>query len=73
MGELRKITVNVPGELLDAAMAGTGKTLTETIREGLRIQANRNAWEKLASLRGSFTFEESWEELAGKNDEEKTW
>jgi hypothetical protein len=71
MGEMRKITVNVPADLVDAAMAGTGRSLTETIREGLRIQANRSAWERLAAYRGKVDFGATWQELRGKDDDDR--
>ena len=36
MGELRKITVQVPKKLLEKAQAFTGEGVTETVREGLK-------------------------------------
>lgn len=73
MGEMRKITVNLPTELLDSVTELSGKGVTETLREALAEYQNRMAWARLAELKGKIDFGASYEELAGKDDEEKDW
>lgn len=51
MGEMRKITVEVPVQTLEAAMLENG-SLAETIREALRQLAHKRACERLLSMEG---------------------
>ena len=51
-GEVRKITVEVPADLLDRAQASSGKSLTETVRQGLRLVAAGQAFKDLRARRG---------------------
>ncbi len=48
----RRITANLPGELLDAAQEVTGKGITETIIEGLQQVQRRRFYERAVKLRG---------------------
>jgi hypothetical protein len=48
----RRITANLPGDLLEDAMAVTGKGITETLVEGLRLVRRARAYEKAMALRG---------------------
>ncbi len=52
MGEARKITVEIPSELLETALAATGKGITQTVRRGLELVAAGRAYEELRRLRG---------------------
>ena len=52
MGEMRKITVEVPESLLEGALATTGKGITQTVRRGLELVAAGRAYEELRRLRG---------------------
>ncbi|MEO8075405.1 MAG: hypothetical protein ABI818_03690 [Acidobacteriota bacterium] len=52
----RKITVHVPDELLEKAQQSTGKGITETVRDGLRLVAAGRAYRGLAALRGKVKF-----------------
>ena len=52
MGEIRKITVEVPGDLLESALASTGEGITQTVRQGLVLVAAGRAYEELRRLRG---------------------
>jgi hypothetical protein len=52
MGETRKITVEVPEELLESALASTGKGITQTVKRGLELVAAGRAYEELRRLRG---------------------
>lgn len=63
MGALRKITVQVPVEDLDAAQALTGEGVTETVRTGLKALANVQAQRELRELRGKLEFRLPVEEL----------
>ena len=48
----RRITANLPGQLLEEAMEVTGKGITETLVEGLRLVRHARAYEKAMALRG---------------------
>jgi hypothetical protein len=52
MGEMRKITVEIPEDLLAGALAMTGKGITQTVRRGLELVAAGRAYEQLRQLRG---------------------
>jgi hypothetical protein len=56
MKELRKITVEVPEELLARARAASGDSLTATVREGLRLVAAGQAFKSLRAQRGKVRF-----------------
>jgi hypothetical protein len=48
----RRITANLPAELLDQAMATTGRGITETIVEGLERLRRADAYRKAMTLKG---------------------
>ena len=48
----RRITANLPEQLLEEAMEVTGKGITETLVEGLRLVRRARAYEKAMALRG---------------------
>jgi hypothetical protein len=48
----RKITVEVPDTLLERAQEASGKGVTATVREGLRLMAAAEAYRGLRRLRG---------------------
>jgi hypothetical protein len=52
----RKITLNVPEELLERAQKASGQGITETIRQGLRLVAASETFREVAKLRGRVTF-----------------
>ena len=52
----KKITVHLPEALLRKALQSTGKGVTETIRDGLRLVAAGDAYRKLQQLRGKVKF-----------------
>ena len=62
MGE-RKITLNVPEELLAAAQRTSGQGVTETVRQGLRLVAAGETFRRVARLRGSVKFSLNLEKL----------
>lgn len=47
-----KITVHVPEDLLAKARKATGRGITETVRQGLRLVAASRAFAELRKLRG---------------------
>lgn len=51
MKAIQKITLHVPEELLKRAQKSTGQGITETVRQGLRLVAARDAYRKLRDLR----------------------
>lgn len=68
MGELRKITVQVPEDLLEMAQAQTGEGVTETVRAGLKKLASIRAQQRLGALRGKVKFSLGLEELREDRD-----
>jgi hypothetical protein len=55
-GRVRKITVNLPADTLDRAVAITGKGITPTIVEGLHEIERRGKRSALRRLRGKVRF-----------------
>ena len=49
---MRKITVEVPEELLERAREASGEGITQTVRRGLALVAAGRAYEGLRRLRG---------------------
>ena len=56
MATARKITVEVPPELLEKAQQATGSGVTETVRTGLQLVAASQAYTRLRQLRGKVRF-----------------
>jgi hypothetical protein len=52
MAKMRRVTANLPGDLLQDAMEVTGQGITPTLVTGLRLVRNRRAYEKAMALRG---------------------
>jgi hypothetical protein len=48
----KRVTVNLPDELLREAEAATGQGITETLIAGLKMLAQRRAYKKAMALRG---------------------
>jgi len=63
MATVKKVTVDVPADLLRRAQQATGEGITATIRSGLRLVAARDAYEALRRLRGHVPFSVDWREL----------
>lgn len=59
----RKITVEVPAELLTKAQKASGAGITQTIRAGLELIAAGRAYERLLQLQGKVQFSRTSEEL----------
>jgi len=52
MARARRITANLPAELLDEALRVTGKGITETLVTGLDLVRRTRAYGKALALRG---------------------
>jgi len=52
MGAARKITVEVPVELLERAQRASGTGVTQTVRAGLQLVAASHAYARLRAYRG---------------------
>ncbi len=52
----KKLTLEVPQELLERATEATGTGITPTIRKGLELVAASGAYSKLRSLKGKVKF-----------------
>jgi Arc/MetJ-type ribon-helix-helix transcriptional regulator len=63
MATARKITVELPPELLEKAQEATGTGITQTIRSGLELVAASTTYARLRQLRGKVRFTRTAEEL----------
>lgn len=63
MKTARKITVEIPTELLKKAQRASGKGITQTVRAGLQLVAASETYEHLRQLRGKVRFSRTWQEL----------
>ena len=63
METARKITVEVPEQLLAEAQRASGEGITQTVRTGLQLVAASRTYARLRRLRGKVRFARSWEEL----------
>lgn len=62
----RRITANLPAELLDRAQEITGKGITETLVEGLEQIRRRRASERIMALKGKVHLNIDIDELRGR-------
>ena len=63
METARKITVEVPLELLKKARRASGTGITQTVRTGLQLVAASRTYVRLRQLRGKVRFTRTWSEL----------
>lgn len=63
MPTARKITVEIPEELLTRAQEASGGGITETVRTGLQLVAASHAYAQLRQLRGKVRFSRTAAEL----------
>jgi hypothetical protein len=59
----KKITVEIPAELLEKAQEASGEGITQTVRTGLQLVAASRAYAKLRQLRGKYRFSLTVDEL----------
>jgi hypothetical protein len=63
MEKARKITVELPADLLEKAQRATGSGITQTVRTGLELVAASQAYARLRQLRGKVRFSRTAAEL----------
>ena len=63
MDTARKITVEVPLELLEKAQLASGSGITQTVRTGLQLVAASHAYARLRQLRGKVRYSRTLAEL----------
>lgn len=63
MGTSRKITVQVPPELLKKAQKASGSGINQTVRTGLELVAASETYGRLRKLRGKVRFSRKLAEL----------
>lgn len=56
MGAMRKLTVQVPADLLRRAQKSTGSGVTDTVRRGLEMVAAAKTYDELRRMRGRVNF-----------------
>ncbi|HVY84597.1 MAG TPA: hypothetical protein VG943_05665 [Caulobacterales bacterium] len=66
---MKKITVEVPVETLEAAMRDGG-SLADTVREALKELAHKRAYQRLLALQGKVKVDIDLEELRKDKNEE---
>lgn len=59
----RKITIEVPAELLEQAQKATGTGITQTIRRGLQIVAASESYAQARKLKGKYRFSITVEQM----------
>ena len=63
METARKITVEVPLDLLEKAQRASGTGVTQTVRAGLQLVAASRTYARLRRLRGKVRFTRTFAEL----------
>jgi hypothetical protein len=63
METARKITVEVPAELLRKAQEASGAGITQTVRTGLELMAASRAYARLLQLKGKVHFSRTLADL----------
>jgi hypothetical protein len=59
----RKITVEIPHDLLEKAQRASGSGITQTVRTGLQLLAASQTYTRLRELRGKVRFTRTLEQL----------
>jgi hypothetical protein len=63
MKAARKITLEVPADLLEKAQRASGAGITQTVRTGLQLVAASRTYARLRQLRGKVRFSRALTEL----------
>jgi hypothetical protein len=66
---VKRITANLPTELLDEAAKITGQGITETLTEGLLMIRRAHAFEKALALRGKIHLDLDMDEVRERTPE----
>jgi hypothetical protein len=53
---LKKVTIELPEDLLEKAQQATGSGITQTVRTGLQLLAASQAYADLRKARGTYRF-----------------
>lgn len=61
--QLKKLTIEIPADLLERATTASGKGVTPTVRRGLELVAARSAYGRLRKFRGKVKFHVKLSEL----------
>jgi hypothetical protein len=64
----KKVTMFLPVELIRHTTDITQSSLTETVRRALEEMARREAYKRLAAMRGKVDFGITWQELKELRD-----
>ena len=59
----RKITVEVPSDLLEKAQRASGTGITQAVCSGLQLVAASGTYARLRRLRGKVRFTRTWAQL----------
>jgi hypothetical protein len=63
MGTARKITVEIPEDLLEKAQRASRAGVTKTVRTGLELLAASLAYDRLLQLQGKVRLSRTWQQL----------
>ncbi len=63
MTAARKVTIELPAQLLEQAQQATGSGITQTVRTGLQLVAATQTYAQLRNLRGKVKFSRTLAEL----------
>jgi hypothetical protein len=63
MDSAKKVTVEVPADLLRKAQKATGEGITSTVRRGLELVAAGQAYQDLRRLKGKVSLTIDWNAL----------
>jgi len=63
MKRARKVTVELPPDLLEKAQRASGAGITQTIRTGLQLVAASRVYDRLREFRGKVRFSKTVAEL----------
>ncbi|MEO5924274.1 MAG: hypothetical protein ABIR70_10645 [Bryobacteraceae bacterium] len=63
MEQVRKITIEIPTDLLDKAQKSSGSGITQTVRAGLQLLAASQAYADLREFKGKVRFSRTLAEL----------
>jgi len=63
MPTARKITVEIPPDLLKRAQRASGKGITQTVRAGLELIAAADAYDGLLRMKGKVRLSRTWQDL----------
>jgi len=62
----KKITIEIPEQLLEKAQEATGTGITQTVRTGLQLVAASQAYARLRQFRGKVRFSRTLAELTDR-------